>query len=446
MQCNNNSNAITATTQWGSVMKFSKQILLSAAMMVGGSVLLYATVHQILQNDDTPAVVQAPAMPTVNQAAVTANQPLTVDAATEQRLLVEKQRQREAQVAAQERAAQQYLNEQQRIEAEALARSRAENERYAQRAASNTNTPTSAPSSQPAHTTSYSNNTATSNPKVTATVVRPVVTPRPVEVVEVIEPSKLAKPTTQANLQASHVKTNPKPETQAPPPTRSKPATKPDPDPVAAKPTPKKPAEQLTAKTATKPETKNTIESTAASNTTRARADQHQVKAGEGLISLARRYDMPTSVLAAANDLPANGQLRVGQTLKIPSQAQVQRIKREAEQEQARKQREAEQKKQQREQFVAAQQKLRDARRNVKENDAKGNFGVQVALAADDERADAIAKELKAAGYKVKTSQTSRGVRVVVGPETGKEAALALKDKINADPRVDAKNGWVLYW
>ena len=143
-------------------MKFSKQILLSAAMMVGGSVLLYATVHQILQNDDTPAVVQAPAMPTANQAAVTANQPLTVDAATEQRLLVEKQRQREAQVAAQERAAQQYLNEQQRIEAEALARSRAENERYVQRAASNTNTPTSASSSQPAHTTSYSNNTATS--------------------------------------------------------------------------------------------------------------------------------------------------------------------------------------------------------------------------------------------------------------------------------------------
>lgn len=429
-------------------MKFSKQILLSAAMMVGGSVLLYATVHQILQNDDTPAVVQAPAMPTANQAAVTANQPLTVDAATEQRLLVEKQRQREAQVAAQERAAQQYLNEQQRIEAEALARSRAENERYVQRAASNTNTPTSASSSQPAHTTSYSNNsnnTATTNPKITATIVRPVVTPRPVEVVEVIEPSKPAKPATQANLQANHVKTNPKPETQAPP-IQSKPATKPNPEPVAAKPTPKKPTEQLTAKTATKPETKNTIESAAASNITHTRADQHQVKAGEGLISLARRYDMPTSVLAAANDLPANGQLRVGQTLKIPSQAQVQRIKREAEQEQARKQREAEQKKQQREQFAAAQQKLRDARRNVKENDAKGNFGVQVALAADDERADAIVKELKAAGYKVKTSQTSRGVRVVVGPETGKEAALALKDKINADPRVDAKNGWVLYW
>lgn len=55
-------------------------------------------------------------------------------------------------------------------------------------------------------------------------------------------------------------------------------------------------------------------------------------------------------------------------------------------------------------------------------------------------------KELKAAGYKVKTSQTSRGVRVVVGPENGKVAALALKDKVNSDPKLKASNAWVLYW
>jgi len=33
-----------------------------------------------------------------------------------------------------------------------------------------------------------------------------------------------------------------------------------------------------------------------------------------------------------------------------------------------------------------------------------------------------------------------------VGPEKGKEAALALKDKINADPNADVNNAWVLYW
>lgn len=426
-------------------MKFSKQILLSAAMMVGGSVLLYATVHQILQNDDTPTAVQAPDVPVVSQTATNANQPLTVDAATEQRLLVEKQRQREAQVAAQERAAQQYLNEQQRIEAEALARSRAENERYLQRTTNTAAPAASAASDQPAHTTSANQNTNTA-----ATVTRPVITPRRVEVVEVIEPANTAKsePTPRPSVQANQVKSNPKTEPPKPPQSPPKPSVNAEPAPIVAAASPKPSTQQTADKAASKPnrkpETPKQTETTTASNS--ARPDQHQVKTGEGLISLARRYDMPTSVLAAANDLPANGQLRAGQTLKIPSQAQVQRLKREAEQEQARKQREAEQKQQQREQFTAAQQKLREARRNVKENDAKGNFGVQVALAADDDRAEAIVKELKAAGYKVKTSQTSRGVRVVVGPETGKEAALALKDKINADPRVDAKNGWVLYW
>ena len=82
----------------------------------------------------------------------------------------------------------------------------------------------------------------------------------------------------------------------------------------------------------------------------------------------------------------------------------------------------------------------------MKETDAKGSFGVQVALAADQAKAQEIARKLQAAGYKVKTSQTTRGVRVVVGPETGKVAALALKDKVNSDPRLDTNNAWVLFW
>lgn len=110
------------------------------------------------------------------------------------------------------------------------------------------------------------------------------------------------------------------------------------------------------------------------------------------------------------------------------------------------KKQEAIQKAQQQQQYQAAQDKLKQARQIVKETDAKGSFGVQVALATDQKKAQEITQKLQAAGYKVKTTQTSRGVRIVVGPEKGKVAALALKDKINNDSRVDVKNGWVLYW
>ena len=82
----------------------------------------------------------------------------------------------------------------------------------------------------------------------------------------------------------------------------------------------------------------------------------------------------------------------------------------------------------------------------LKETDAKGSFGVQVALANDQAKADELAKKFQSAGYQVKTSATSRGVRVIVGPERGKVAALALKDKINSDPKVNTTSAWVLYW
>ena len=86
------------------------------------------------------------------------------------------------------------------------------------------------------------------------------------------------------------------------------------------------------------------------------------------------------------------------------------------------------------------------ARQEAARGEAKGSFGVQVALADNQAKADEVAKKLRSAGYKVSTSPTSRGVRVIVGPETGKPAALALKDKINGDSRTGIKNAWVLYW
>ena len=189
------------------------------------------------------------------------------------------------------------------------------------------------------------------------------------------------------------------------------------------------------------------------------------------MIGLSRRYNVPVDVLASVNNLNTTSNLRVGQTITIPTAAQVNRITQQAQareqqrqNEMARKKQEAQLKEQKRQQeiaqkkleaqqqaqkkqaFQAAQDNLRQARQTVKQTDVKGTFGVQVALATDQKKASEITQKLQAAGYKVKTTQTSKGVRIVVGPEKGKVAALALKDKLNNDSRVDVNSGWVLYW
>lgn len=450
-------------------MKFSKQALLGTTVLLGGSVLLYATMHQVLNAPAKPAAnsQQVIAKPTTDKQPAISNEPLTADIATEKNLLAQKQKEREQRVAAQEQQAQQYMTEQQRIEAEALARSRAENQLYANKNAANTNSVVAS--------------------SVTA-ITQPVVKPRPVDTVA-------APPQTQAAVTNSVQNSA---QSQSAAQTRSATQTKEQ----AATPKP-----TVAAPIAAQPQP--------VAKTTPNNPGAYQVKAGEGLIGLSRRYNVPVDVLASVNNLNTTSSLRVGQTITIPTAAQVNRItqqaqareqqrqneitrkKQEAEQkkqqallqqqqEVARKKQEAAQKAQQKQQeiarkkqeaqlkeqlkeqkrqqeiaqkkleaqqqaqkkqaFQAAQDNLRQARQTVKETDAKGTFGVQVALATDEKKASEITQKLQAAGYKVKTTQTSKGVRIVVGPEKGKVAALALKDKLNNDSRVDVNSGWVLYW
>ena len=443
-------------------MKFSKQALLGTTVLLGGSVLLYATMHQVLNAPAKPAAnsQQVVAKPTTDKQSAISNEPLTADIATEKNLLAQKQKEREQRAAAQEQQAQQYMTEQQRIEAEALARSRAENQLYANKNAANTNSVVAS--------------------SVTA-ITQPVVKPRPVDTVA-------APPQTQATVPNSVQNTA---QTQNAAKTQNTAQ-------IIATPKP-----TVTAPVVAQPQP------VAKGNPSNSGA--YQVKAGEGLIGLSRRYNVPVDVLASVNNLSTTSNLRVGQTITIPTAAQVNRItqqpqareqqrqneitrkKQEAEQkkqqalleqqqEVARKKQEAAQKEQQKQQeiarkkqeaqlkeqkrqqeiaqkkleaqqqaqkkqaFQAAQDNLRQARQTVKETDAKGTFGVQVALATDQKKASEITQKLQAAGYKVKTTQTSKGVRIVVGPEKGKVAALALKDKLNNDSRVDVNSGWVLYW
>ncbi len=450
-------------------MKFSKQALLGTTVLLGGSVLLYATMHQVLTAPTKPAAnsQQVITKPTTDKQSTISNEPLTADIATEKNLLAQKQKEREQRVAAQEQQAQQYMTEQQRIEAEALARSRAENQLYANKNAANTNSVVAS--------------------SVTA-ITQPVVKPRPVDTVAAPPQTQAAVPNSVQNTAQSQSAAQTRSATQ----TKEQAAT---PKPTVAAPVAAQP--QPVAKTI--PNNPGT----------------YQVKAGDGLIGLSRRYNVPVDVLASVNNLNTSSNLRVGQTINIPTAAQVNRItqqaqareqqrqnemarkKQEAEQkkqqallqqqqEVARKKQEAAQKEQQKQQeiarkkqeaqlkeqlkeqkrqqeiaqkkleaqqqaqkkqaFQAAQDNLRQARQTVKQTDAKGTFGVQVALATDEKKANEITQKLQAAGYKVKTTQTSKGVRIVVGPEKGKVAALALKDKLNNDSRVDVNSGWVLYW
>jgi cell division septation protein DedD len=94
----------------------------------------------------------------------------------------------------------------------------------------------------------------------------------------------------------------------------------------------------------------------------------------------------------------------------------------------------------------AARKKLEEERgRAILEGDTKP-WMVQVAIASSQANADAMVAKLRAKGYKVKTSQTTKGVRVMVGPEKGRSAADALRNQVAKDGSLNAKSAWVIDW
>ncbi|MCG3858344.1 LysM peptidoglycan-binding domain-containing protein [Psychrobacter sp. Ps2] len=400
-------------------MNFSRQALLGIGMIIGGSVMLYAMVQQI-GDSDQPEPMSA--MVDKSSSEQESPQPLTTDIETEKRILAQKQKERAARVAEQEKRAKEFLTEQEIAEAEALAKARAESQQYVDNSAPATD--------------------ETTNTEATKDVTTDLT----------VQPRTESQSTTDTTKSSEAEKQKAAQEQQE---AQRKAAIK---EQAGAK----KLAESKKQAEAEKlAEAKKQAEAQAAAERKREAAEaakneppkspsEYQIKKGDGLIKLARQYNMPVEVLAQANNLSPSAALQLGQSITIPSSKQVQRLEREAAAaEQAR------EKKRQQEEALAkksadakreAQQKLSEARKEVKETDAKGSFGVQVALANDQAKADELAKKFRAAGYQVKTSATSRGVRVVVGPERGKVAALALKDKINSDPKVNTTSAWVLYW
>lgn len=71
---------------------------------------------------------------------------------------------------------------------------------------------------------------------------------------------------------------------------------------------------------------------------------------------------------------------------------------------------------------------------------------IQVAMAESQAKADAMVAQLRAKGYKVRTSSTNKGVRVLVGPEKDAAAASATKHKMEQDGSLNVKGAWVSNW
>ena len=379
-------------------MNFSRQALLGIGMILGGSVMLYAMVQQIGESNQPQPTSAMIEKPTTEQESP---QPLTTDIETEKRILAQKQKERAARVAEQERRAQEFLTEQEVAEAEALAKARAESQQYVKNIA------------------------ATNEQSESSEDVKD--TEKSVKSKEVQDAEKLVKAADDAVNEAKAKKQAEDEQQQAKAKQEKAAAEK-----LAES---KKEAEAKRQADAQAAAEKKREAAEAAKNEPPKSPSDYQVKKGDGLIKLARQYNMPVEVLAQANNISPSTSLQLGQNITIPSRSQVQRLEREA----AAAEKAAEAKRD-------AQQKLREARQEVKETDAKGSFGVQVALADNQAKADQLAKKFKEAGYQVKTSPTSRGVRVIVGPERGKVAALALKDKINSDSNVNTNGAWVLYW
>ncbi len=394
-------------------MSISKQGILGAVMLVGGSVMLFALVQQ---PDSADSTGNAQVGQEVTLTAVDLDeQELTTDIETEAKILEQKQKKREALVKAQERKSQAFIAEQEQAAAQAMEKARRENEKFREAQQANSKQ-------------AKDKQDEIAHPKVTARDVS-------------VDNAKASSSKVGSATQTANGQTN-------------------------------KPVVKAQTNNNNKYPPKQPI--------------THFAKNGEGLISLSKQYNVPLEILAEANDMHILDNLMYGQKLIIPSRAQVAKLEKNAKQKQAMRQAkikaeaeanrkakeqaklkaqreqeakqkrlEAKRKKRQEDQQQAikareakreAQQKLQEARRLARKENAKGTFGVQVALAGDQENADKIVQKFRKAGYKAKTSRTSRGVRVIVGPERGKVAALALKDKINSDPKVNTTGAWVLYW
>lgn len=374
----------------------SKQLLLGLSLILGGGVILYA-VNQGQNNTvkDVQAIKTAPqtidtaanhddgvARPTV--------EPLTVDMATEDKLLSVKQQVREARTLAQERQAMALIEAQEKAQQLALDKANAE-----QKKALATATPADAL-------------TVETRPEAIAVAKAQA------------EQERLEKLAKEKELKAKQEQQKRKKDEKA------------KADKLKTQKEQKEKKVQQEEKTKTEKQKKEPAKKAYDETPQKTNNGQHKVVRGDGLIKLSRQYGVPVSALAQANNMGRDDPLPLGKTIKIPSKTQVARLERDAKERKAQK--------------IATERvekRLKEARQRGSDGNGNARYGVQVSLANNQTKADELAKKYRDAGYTVSTSQTSRGVRVLVGSEKNQDAAAALRDKIKNDSRVDGSGAWV---
>lgn len=359
----------------------SKQIVLGITLVIGSGVAFFA----LAKNDtQTTKSVQTPQqIPSDTKVAKPVVQPLTADVATEEKLLAEKQRVREAHTLQMQKQAAALLEEQNNARKQALEKASAE-----------------ANGRMTNDTQTVSADSAAKSELIAA----PTVQTRP----EAIEAARKAE---EAKKAAEMLK-------------NSEQETKDEKAKTADKPTENK-AEN-------KKENKNT------QTKAPVKAGTHDVQRGETWQGIANRYGISVAALVEANGVTRNDILRAERRIKIPSASQIARLERDN------KARESVSKDGNKKSDNQPQSKT-DKKTESKSQSSQTSerYMVQVAISPDKDRVDEVVKKYRDAGYKVTTSNTSRGLRILVGNEKTEEEAKALRTKIAADSRVPSSGAFV---
>lgn len=436
----------------------SKQVLLGSALVLGGGVTFFA-----LAKNDKP--VQEPVAKTAQapQIAKPTVQPLTADVATEERLLAQKQKEREAHTRQMQKQTEQLLAEQQKARLNALNKANAENGSEAV---------------LPADKAAKSE-----------LIALPTVQTRP-EAVEAArqaeEAKRLAEEAKKAELakKAAEASLPKKPEESKKSVTNTNEADKKKAD--ETKRLEEKKAEERRqaakkaeeAKRAELKNAQNKKSDTNARDSKAGKSGQYQVQAGETWLGIANRHGVSVAALTQANGMSTGDTIREGQTLKIPSGSQTSRTKdnkaawakNQTKQEQNAKKAEAkkvevkkaeakkaetkktetkkgEEKKSDKKSDDKKQNIKSDVRANKSGKDQNphlaGRYTVQVAITPDRAKVDKLVKQYRAAGYTVNTSNTSRGTRVLIGGAKNADAAKALRSKVANDSRVNSDGAFI---
>lgn len=359
----------------------SKQIVLGITLVIGSGVAFFA----LAKNDaQTTKSVQTPQqIPSDTKVAKPVVQPLTADVATEEKLLAEKQRAREAHTLQMQKQAAALLEEQNNARKQALEKASAE-----------------ANGRMTNDTQTVSADSAAKSELIAA----PTVQTRP----EAIEAARKAE---EAKKAAEALK-------------NSEQETKDD-----------------KAKTTDKP-TENKAENKKEDKNTQTKAPvkvgTHDVQRGETWQGIANRYGISVAALVEANGMTRNDILRAEHRIKIPSASQIARLERDN------KAREAASKDDNKKSDNQSQSKT-DKKTESKSQSSQTSerYMVQVAISPDKDRVDEVVKKYRDAGYKVTTSNTSRGLRILIGNEKTEEEAKALRTKIAADSRVPSSGAFV---